>query len=152
MGVPQYTIDERRSRAKHNVRERSRSPPRPETTAPSQRLDETQFRGRPASRGGDELSPRATSGTGLLSHEASSRDELRNTRQNKPQPNDEVVLLVDLPWQNLWRGSVGIVASAHRPDKVDVEFTDRDSGDSYQFLSIPTEQLLVLLHNQLPEG
>mmetsp|Transcript_38413 Transcript_38413/g.68879 ORF Transcript_38413/g.68879 Transcript_38413/m.68879 type:complete len:139 (-) Transcript_38413:448-864(-) len=137
MGLPQY----------HEVAERPAKVPRSQTPTQSNDSADERFAGEDAHSETlrEEVPDARPSGAEV------SRLSGLGALRNKPQLNDEVVLLVDMPWQNLWRGSVGTVAGPHGPGKVEVEFTDRDSGDSFQFLSIQTEYLLVLLHNQQTE-
>ena len=85
-----------------------------------------------------------------------------------PVLGDVVALLVDIPWQNVWRGQVGKVVDltvaptytatsdshslAMRPQrKVGVEFRDSSSGLSFQLLMIPSDDVMVLHQQQHPD-
>mmetsp|Transcript_19578 Transcript_19578/g.54437 ORF Transcript_19578/g.54437 Transcript_19578/m.54437 type:complete len:125 (+) Transcript_19578:291-665(+) len=76
----------------------------------------------------------------------------RPGQRPKPQVTDLVALLVDIDWQNVWRGQVGVVVDIHGEGQLEVEFRDRASGDSFQYLAIPVEHLLVLHQHQHPEN
>jgi hypothetical protein len=63
---------------------------------------------------------------------------------------DVVVLIVDLPEHNLWRGQVGTVVEilAHG-NALEVEFSD-NSGCIYKSLGLHPNQIMVLHYEPLP--
>lgn len=65
----------------------------------------------------------------------------------EPKLLDVVALLEDLPKMKLIRGQVGTIVESLAPDVFEVEFSD-DTGKTYASLSLHSNQLLVLHHNQ----
>ena len=64
-----------------------------------------------------------------------------------PKLLDVVALLEDLPSRALVRGQVGTIVEDLAPGVFEVEFSD-DNGRTYATLSLRSDQLLVLRHNQ----
>lgn len=60
---------------------------------------------------------------------------------------DVVAVLEDVPSHDLVRGQVGTVVELLAPSVFEVEFSD-DNGRAYATLALPSNQLLVLHHNQ----
>lgn len=83
--------------------------------------------------------------------EPSSTDDVVGGPRNKPVVGDKVALLIDIPWQNIWRGQVGTVTDKRGSDRLEVEFIDETSGDSFQLLAIPFQELMLLQFNQHPD-
>ena len=65
----------------------------------------------------------------------------------EPKLLDVVALLEDVPNDRLVRGQVGTVVENLAPGVFEVEFSD-DTGKTYASLSLRSNQLLVLHHNQ----
>ena len=65
----------------------------------------------------------------------------------EPKLLDVVALLEDLPNMHLVRGQVGTIVENLAPGVFEVEFSD-DTGKTYASLSLRSNQLLVLHHNQ----
>lgn len=65
----------------------------------------------------------------------------------EPKLLDVVALLEDLPKMNLVRGQVGTIVENLAPGVFEVEFSD-DTGKTYASLSLRSNQLLVLHHDQ----
>uniref|UniRef100_A0A061SEZ9 Uncharacterized protein n=1 Tax=Tetraselmis sp. GSL018 TaxID=582737 RepID=A0A061SEZ9_9CHLO len=86
-----------------------------------------------------------------IGNQQPGRNVVGETPRESPRQNDLVALTVDIPWQNVWRGQVGVVASVSDSDKVEVEFSEMSTGETFQFLRIPIEQLMVLRFNMYPE-
>jgi hypothetical protein len=59
---------------------------------------------------------------------------------------DTVVLLEDLPEDNLIRGQVGYVIEIHNPDAFEVEFSDSKTGITYGMAVLHPDQLMLLRH------
>jgi hypothetical protein len=66
----------------------------------------------------------------------------------QPKLLDVVALLEDLPSRALVRGQVGTIVEDLAPGVFEVEFSD-DNGRTYATLSLRSDQLLVLRHNQV---
>ncbi|MHB8500478.1 MAG: DUF4926 domain-containing protein [Candidatus Acidiferrales bacterium] len=64
-----------------------------------------------------------------------------------PKLLDVVALLEDIPANDLVRGQVGTIVEILAQGVYEVEFSD-DNGHSYATLALPSNQLLVLHHNQ----
>jgi len=64
-----------------------------------------------------------------------------------PKLLDVVALLEDIPANGLVRGQVGTIVEILAQGVYEVEFSD-DNGHSYATLALPSNQLLVLHHNQ----
>ena len=113
-----------------------------------------------------EASEEARTGT-PGSHSMSSMDleESYLGPTSNPVLGDVVALLVDIPWQNVWRGQVGRVVeltstpasystthlSQRSQRKVGVEFRDVSTGMSFQLLIIPANDVMVLHQQQHPD-
>ncbi len=65
----------------------------------------------------------------------------------EPKLLDVVALLEDVPNDRLVRGQVGTIVENLTPGVFEVEFSD-DTGKTYASLSLRSNQLLVLHHNQ----
>jgi len=65
----------------------------------------------------------------------------------EPKLLDVVALLEDVPNDRLVRGQVGTIVENLAPGVFEVEFSD-DNGKTYASLSLRSNQLLVLHHNQ----
>ena len=65
----------------------------------------------------------------------------------EPKLLDVVALLEDVPNDRLFRGQVGTIVENLAPGVFEVEFSD-DTGKTYASLSLRSNQLLVLHHNQ----
>ena len=65
----------------------------------------------------------------------------------EPELLDVVALLEDLPKMSLVRGQVGTIVENLAPGVFEVEFSD-DTGKTYASLSLRSNQLLVLHHDQ----
>ncbi|HZV87036.1 MAG TPA: DUF4926 domain-containing protein [Candidatus Binatus sp.] len=65
----------------------------------------------------------------------------------EPKLLDVVALLEDLPKMSLVRGQVGTIVENLAPGVFEVEFSD-DTGKTYASLSLRSNQLLVLHHDQ----
>jgi hypothetical protein len=65
----------------------------------------------------------------------------------EPKLLDVVALLEDVPNDRLVRGQVGTIVENLAPGVFEVEFSD-DTGKTYASLSLRSNQLLVLHHNQ----
>jgi hypothetical protein len=65
----------------------------------------------------------------------------------EPKLLDVVALLEDLPKMGLVRGQVGTIVENLAPGVFEVEFSD-DTGKTYASLSLRSNQLLVLHHDQ----
>ena len=65
----------------------------------------------------------------------------------EPKLLDVVALLEDVPNDRLVRGQVGTIVEKLNPGVFEVEFSD-DTGKTYASLSLRSNQLLVLHHNQ----
>jgi hypothetical protein len=66
----------------------------------------------------------------------------------QPKLLDVVALSEDLPSDGLVRGQVGTIVEDLAPGVFEVEFSD-DQGRTYAMLTLRTDQLLVLRHNQI---
>jgi hypothetical protein len=65
----------------------------------------------------------------------------------KPKLLDVVALLEDLPKMSLVRGQVGTIVENLAAGVFEVEFSN-DTGKAYASLSLRSDQLLVLHHEQ----
>ena len=65
----------------------------------------------------------------------------------EPKLLDVVALLEDVPNDRLVRGQVGTIVEKLGSGVFEVEFSD-DTGKTYASLSLRSNQLLVLHHNQ----